>query len=116
DLPPLAEVSLKISRPQLYYGELASSFVFTGTKQREFDHPSGEANVYAPYQGRGGVPVGNLLRRLVLAVHFASSKILLSQDIGSESRVLYYRNIVERASRALPFLRFDRDPYLVITD
>ena len=116
DLPPVADVSLKITRPQLYYGELASSFVFVGTKQREFDHPSGEANVYAPYEGRGGVPVGNLLRRLVLAVHFGSSKILLSQDIGSGSKVLYYRNIVERASRALPFLRFDRDPYLVITD
>jgi len=116
DLPPVADVSLKITRPQLYYGELASSFVFVGTKQREFDHPSGEANVYASYEGSGGVQVGNLLRRLVLAVHFGSSKILLSQDIGSASKVLYYRNIVERASRALPFLRFDRDPYLVITN
>ncbi|HEX7024695.1 MAG TPA: UPF0182 family protein [Gemmatimonadales bacterium] len=116
DLPPVADVSLKITRPQIYYGELASSFVFVGTKQREFDHPSGEANVYAPYEGTGGVRVGNLLRRLVFAVRFGSSKILLSQDIGNESRVLYYRNIVERASRALPFLRFDRDPYLVITD
>jgi hypothetical protein len=116
DLPPVAEGTLKITRPQLYYGELASSFVFVGTKQREFDHPSGEANVYASYEGSGGVRVGNLLRRLVLAVHFGSSKILLSQDIGNDSRVLYYRNIVERARRALPFLRFDRDPYLVITD
>ena len=116
DLPPISEVSLKITRPQLYYGELASSFVFVGTKQREFDHPSGEANVYATYEGSGGVRVGNLLRRLVLAVKFGSSKILLSGDIGNGSRVLYYRNIVERAQRALPFLRFDRDPYLVIGD
>jgi uncharacterized membrane protein (UPF0182 family) len=116
DLPPVAEGMLKITRPQLYYGELASSFVFVGTKQREFDHPSGEANIYASYDGSGGVRVGNLLRRLVLAIHFGSSKILLSQDIGNGSRVLYYRNIVERARRALPFLRFDRDPYLVITD
>jgi len=116
DLPPVTTVSLKVTRPQLYYGELASSFVFVGTKQREFDHPSGEANVYASYEGSGGVRVGNLLRRLVLAVHFGSSKILLSGDITNQSRVLYYRNIVERAQRALPFLRFDRDPYLVITD
>ena len=47
DLPPVSIVSLKITRPELYYGELSSDFVFTGTKQREFDHPSGEANVYA---------------------------------------------------------------------
>jgi uncharacterized protein len=116
DLPPVSTVSLMVTRPQLYYGELASDFVFTGTRQREFDHPSGEQNVYASYEGRGGVTVGNLLRRLVLAVHFGSSKVLLSGDITSESRALYYRNIVERANRALPFLRFDRDPYLVIGD
>ena len=115
DLPPVSTVSLKVTRPQIYYGEIANDFVFVGTKQREFDHPSGEANVYASYQGSGGVKVGNLLRRLVLAVQFGSSKILLSQDITNDSRVLYYRNLVERATRALPFLRFDRDPYLVIT-
>ncbi|MEP7327053.1 MAG: UPF0182 family protein, partial [Gemmatimonadota bacterium] len=116
DLPPVANVaSLKITRPQIYYGELANDYVFVGTKQREFDHPSGEENVYAAYEGTGGVKVGNLLRRLVLAARFGSSKILFSQDITSESRVLYYRNIVDRAKKALSFLRFDRDPYLVIT-
>ena len=84
------------------------------TRQREFDHPEGETNVYAPYTGSGGVRVGNLLRRMLLAARFGSSKILLSQDITNDSRVLYYRNVKERAERALPFLRFDRDPYLVI--
>jgi len=114
DLPPVSEVSLQVSRPQIYYGELANEYVFVGTRQREFDHPSGEANVYAAYEGSGGVPVRNLLRRVVLATRFGSSKILLSGDITSESRVLYYRNISARAARALPFLTFDRDPYLVV--
>ena len=54
------------------------------------------------------------MRRLLLAVRFGSSKILFSQDITNDSRVLYYRDIMERAEKALPFLRFDRDPYLVI--
>ncbi|NOT09746.1 MAG: UPF0182 family protein [Gemmatimonadales bacterium] len=116
DLPPASEVSLKVTRPQIYFGELANEFVFVGTKQREFDHPAGEANVYAPYEGTGGVPVGNLLRRLVLATSFRSTKILLSGDITSGSRVLYYRNITARAAKALPFLTFDRDPYMVVAD
>jgi uncharacterized protein len=116
DLPPVSDVSLKITRPQIYYGELSSEYVFVRTRQREFDHPSGEQNVYASYAGKGGVPVGNLLRRMVLAGRFGSDKILFSQDITNESRVLYYRNIVARARRALPFLRFDRDPYLVLAD
>jgi hypothetical protein len=116
DLPPVSNVtSLKITRPQIYYGELANDYIFVRTRQREFDHPSGEDNVYAEYTGTGGVRVGNLLRRLVLAARFGSSKILFSQDITNESRVLYYRDIVERAKKALSFLRFDRDPYLVIT-
>jgi uncharacterized membrane protein (UPF0182 family) len=114
DLPPVSTVSLNVSRPQIYYGELAQDYVFVHTRQREFDHPSGEENVYAAYEGTGGVQVGNLLRRLILAVQFGSSKILFSQDITDDSRVLYYRNIVVRAKKALPFLRFDRDPYLVI--
>lgn len=116
DLPPVSTVSLRVSRPQLYYGELANDFVVVGTRQREFDHPSGDANVYAAYGGRGGVRVGNFLRRLVLAVRFGSSKLLLSQDITDDSRVLYYRDIITRAATALPFLRFDRDPYLVLAD
>jgi uncharacterized membrane protein (UPF0182 family) len=116
DLPPVTTVSLRVSRPQIYYGELANDFVVVGTRQREFDHPSGEMNVYAAYAGKGGVRVGNLLRRAVLATRFGSDKILFSQDIRDSSRVLYYRNIMTRARTALPFLQFDRDPYLVLTD
>jgi uncharacterized membrane protein (UPF0182 family) len=116
DLPPVSTVSLRISRPQLYYGELANDYVFVGTRQREFDYPAGEANVYAAYGGRGGVQVGSLLRRLMLAVRFGSINILFSQDITNDSRVLYYRKIMDRARTALPFLQFDRDPYLVLAD
>jgi uncharacterized protein len=114
DLPPVSTVSLRVTRPQIYYGELANEYVFVHTQQREFDHPAGETNVYAAYAGTGGVRVGNLVRRLLLAARFGSSKILLSQDITNDSRVLYYRHIMARAQKALPFLRFDRDPYLVV--
>ncbi len=116
DLPPRAVRSLQVSRPQIYYGELTSSHVFVNTNQREFDHPSGEANVFRAYTGTGGVPVGNILRRSLLALHFGSTKILLSGDITSESRILYNRNIRERVRKALPFLTLDRDPYIVLAE
>jgi len=115
DLPPSATGSLKVTRPQIYYGEMANEYVFTGTRQREFDYPAGDENVYATYNGKGGVRVGNVLRRLVLAMHFGSAKILLSGDITGDSRILYHRNIGERVRKALPFLTLDRDPYLVVT-
>ena len=114
DLPPVSTVSTKVTRPQIYFGELANEYVFVGTRQREFDHPSGEKNVYASYNGKGGVPIGSVIRRAIYAAHFGSSKILFSGDMTAASRVLYTREVMERARKALPFLIFDRDPYLVI--
>jgi len=114
DLPPVSSVSLSVSRPQIYYGELDDDYVFVGTHQREFDYPSGEQDVYSAYAGTGGVRVGGFLRRLVLAARFGTTNILFSQDIQPDSRVLYNREIMGRAAKALPFLSFDPDPYLVI--
>ncbi len=116
DLPPASSVSLKVTRPQIYYGEISDSWVFANTKQREFDYPSGDENVYTSYTGEGGVRVGTFGRRLLFAAYFGSMKVLLSSDITNDSRAMYYRNIRERATKALPFLVFDNDPYIVIDD
>jgi uncharacterized membrane protein (UPF0182 family) len=114
DLPPASSVSLQVTRPQLYYGELDDEYVLVGTRQREFDYPSGDQNVYTNYAGTGGVPVGGLWRRLMFATRFGASNILFSQDVTGGSRILYYREITNRAGKALPFLSFDHDPYMVI--
>ena len=114
NLPPVSTVSLKVTRPQIYFGELTSDHVFVNTRQTEFDYPSGDANIYTRYKGSGGVRVGGFLRRALLAIRFGAMNILLSQDINSESRVLYNRQVLERVGIALPFLTFDADPYMVI--
>ena len=97
DLPPVSTVSVKVTRPQIYYGELTNSYVFVGTGQKEFDYPAGEKNVYTNYTGRGGVPVGSFLRRALYAWQFGSTDILLSSYLSHDARILYRRNIVERA-------------------
>jgi len=114
DLPPASAVSLAVKRPEIYFGELTDNWVFANTGQQEFDYPSGDENIFGTYKGNGGVVVGGLLRRLVLAAYFRSLKVLLSSDITSASRAMYIRNIRERAHTALPFLIFDADPYMVI--
>jgi hypothetical protein len=116
DLPPASSVSLRVTRPAIYFGELTDSWVFVRTQQREFDYPSGDENIFTSYEGAGGVRVGGLGRRLVLAAYFRSLKVLLSSDITSDSRALYIRSIRQRARTALPFLLFDADPYLVVDD
>jgi uncharacterized membrane protein (UPF0182 family) len=116
DLPPASTTSLQLTRPQIYFGELTNNYVFVGTGQDEFDYPSGDGNASTRYSGRGGVPLGSLFRRALYAWQFRSMKILLSNDIADSARILYRRNITERARAALPFLRFDSEPYLVVSD
>src|SRR5690606_26564885 len=118
DLPPVSSVDLAITRPQIYYGERSNEFVLAPSGQREFDYPAGEgdAAAYSAYDGRGGVPVASFGRRLLYALRFGSLNILLSSDLDERTRILYHRSIRDRARRALPFLLFDRDPYLVIRE
>jgi uncharacterized membrane protein (UPF0182 family) len=116
DLPPVSTVGIKLTRPEIYYGQLTNSYVFVHTAQREFDYPSGEENIYGSYAGAGGVPVGSLFRRALYAWQFGSLKILFSDDITGAARIMYHRNIMDMATTALPFLNFDPEPYLVITD
>ncbi|HET7584007.1 MAG TPA: UPF0182 family protein [Gemmatimonadaceae bacterium] len=118
DLPPVSNVSLHITRPEIYFGELADGYVIAATKQPEFDYPAGREgqDIYASYEGRGGVSASGFIRRLLLAMRFGSLNILLSDDITPRSRILFHREILGRAQRLLPFLDFDQDPYMVITN
>ncbi len=117
DLPPKSDVKeLEISRPEIYFGELSNDYVITKTKSREFDYPKGEENVYATYEGKGGVEMNSFVKRIFYALHFRSLKLLLSNDITKESRIMYYRTIAERIAKIAPFLTFDKDPYSVIAD
>jgi len=116
DIPPVSTTSVRVERPQIYFGELPNDYCFVRTAAQEFDYPSGDKNVYTNYEGKGGIPVSSLWRRLLFALRFGELKILLSTDIRPESRLLIYRRVLDRASRLTPFLRYDEDPYLVITD
>ncbi len=116
DIPPQSSVDLTITRPEIYYGELPNDHVFVNTGTKEFDYPEGERNVYKDYQGKGGVTIGSFLRKVILAARFKTMKILFSEDIENDSRVLMYRNITERVQKVVPFLRLDNDPYLVISE
>jgi len=117
DLPPKSEFKqLTVNRPEIYYGELTNDYVIVKTKSKEFDYPKGEENVYSIYLGQGGVKIDSLLKRLFFAIKFNSLKLFLSNDVTSESRILYHRNIKERVEKIVPFLTLDRDPYAVVAD
>jgi len=117
DLPPQSTVDLKIDEPSIYFGERSNDYVIVRTRTREFHYPRGDENEFTEYNGSGGVSLGSFWRKLLFALRFGAYQIVLSDDIGAESRILFNRNIRERISTLAPFLRFlDQDPYLVVAD
>ncbi len=116
DIPPVFNTPIRVTRPAIYYGELANDYVFVKTKAQELDYPAGNENVYTTYEGQGGVPLKSFWRKLLFSARFASLRISLSNDLTSESRILYHRKIQDRVKKIAPFLTFDQDPYLVIDD
>ena len=117
DIPPRSTRNFpKITRPEIYYGEISNAYAFVLTRSQELDYPSGDQNVYATYTGRGGIAVSSWLRKLAFVVRFGEIKILLSNDLTSASRIMIYRKVAERIREIAPFFEFDHDPYLVVTD
>jgi uncharacterized membrane protein (UPF0182 family) len=117
DIPPVSAIdTIRITRPEIYFGRLSSPYVIVNTKSKEFDYPSGEENVFSEYSARSGVAIDSFLKKLTFAAYFKSLKLLLSNDITGDSRVLFHRNIMERVNRVMPFLMIDADPYMVIAE
>jgi uncharacterized protein len=108
--------TLKVTRPEVYFGELTNTDVYVRTRQKEFNYPQGETNNETSYEGAGGITLGSFFRRLVVAIDRGDvTKMPFSDDITGESRLLMRRNIRDRVEALAPFLTFDPDPYIVVT-
>jgi uncharacterized membrane protein (UPF0182 family) len=109
--------SLKVTRPEVYFGELTNTDVYVKTRQKEFNYPQGETNSLTSYEGNGGILLGGFFRRLIIALDRGDlAKLPFSDDITADSRLLMRRNIRGRVQALAPFLTFDEDPYIVVTD
>jgi uncharacterized protein len=117
DAPPVIGLpGLKLTRPELYYGENVQDPVFVHTAQAEFDYPSGDRNVETHYDGKGGFPISSLLLRTAAAVEHEDFNILLTGYLTSDSRMMIRRNVTARVNALADFLTWDPDPYLVLAD
>jgi uncharacterized membrane protein (UPF0182 family) len=107
---------IRVTRPQIYFGEKTDTTVYVKTKQKEFDYPQGDANASTVYEGTGGFAVGGFFRRWVLAWETDDlSRLPFADDVTPESRVLMRRTIGERVRTLAPFLNLDTDPYVVVS-
>jgi uncharacterized protein len=115
DIPPVADGGPKIDEPRIYFGEESDDYVIVKASTPEFDYPKGKDNVYAAYDGSGGVPIGSFWSRTLFAYHFNDPNLVLSSYVTADSRIMIRRNIQQRVRAIVPFLRLDHDPYLVVS-
>jgi uncharacterized membrane protein (UPF0182 family) len=113
---------IKVTRPEIYFGESTDSHVYVRTKpqgatQPEFNYPAeGNNDSYTEYEGQAGIPVHGLFRKLALAAYLGDgSNLLLSDYFKDESLLLMRRNVRDRVKEIAPFLLFEEDPYVVIS-
>lgn len=108
---------IKLNRPEIYFGQETSTDVYVKTKQKEFNYPQGEIDNTNVYEGTGGIAVGGFFHRLLLAWALNDlSKLPFSDAITPDSRLLMRRNINDRVRALAPYLVYDKDPYIVVTD
>jgi uncharacterized membrane protein (UPF0182 family) len=121
DLPPTK--GLGAFQPRVYFGENVPDYSIIGGKKSnepvEFDYPddtsaNGQKNY--TYTGKGGVPVGSTINKLLFAIKYGEQRILLSNLINSDSKILYNRSPRERVAKVAPWLTLDGDPYPAIVD
>ncbi|MBX3012731.1 MAG: UPF0182 family protein [Caldilineaceae bacterium] len=113
DLPPTGVIT--ITQPQIYFGEKDNDYVIARTDEPEFDYPSGDRNETTLFTADTGISM-SFGARLLFAIQFADLNLILNSDIQSDSQLLWRRSISERLPLLAPFLRYDSDPYLVISD
>jgi hypothetical protein len=116
DIPPVTDVSeLIIDEPRIYFGENDYDYVVTNCTTAEFDYPQGNDNQEVTYTGTAGIEM-SFINKLAFALYHGSSELLLANEITDESRMLIHRNISERVSTIAPFLSYESDPYMIISE
>ena len=110
-----ASSDLRVTRPEIYFGEMTNGDVYVKTRQQEFNYPQGQTNSLTSYEGTGGIVLGGFLRRLLIAVGRGDvAKLPFSDDVNEDSRLLMRRNVRQRVAELAPFLELDADPYIVL--
>ena len=115
DMPISNSTDIKLTNPRIYFGEQTDQYALVNTNVSEFDYPQGEVNKVTSYAGKAGIKM-SLMNKILFAMNKGELNFLLSRDINSTSKILINRNVVERAKAIAPFLSYDRDPYVVVSE
>jgi len=116
NVPAESQFGLNITQPAIYFGEVAPGYKIVSTGIKEFDYPKGNENVYSSYQGKGGIPLDSIWKRLLFAWTQKDINVLLTSYLTPQSKIQIWRSVQERVSQVAPFLLLDHDPYAVLSE
>jgi uncharacterized protein len=120
DIPTVTTegLGIEVNRPELYFNETNTGYVIlrTGAPEINYSTSSTPQLVEPYYEGSGGVQISSFFKRLAFSIRFADINLLLSGYVNSDSRLMFRRTLSDRINTVAPFLRLDKDPYLVVSD
>ncbi|MEO7666951.1 MAG: UPF0182 family protein [Dehalococcoidia bacterium] len=123
NLPPVSSGGIPtVSEPRIYFGESLSDYVIVGARGSEFDYPQGDSksgatsDVQTRWTGTTGIRMDTTLSRLLYSLRFRDLNLFISDQVTADSQLLMHRALRERLQLIAPFLSYDKDPYLVVTD
>lgn len=113
NIPPVSDIGINVKEPRIYFGELTDDYIIVKSDEYEFDYPSGDDNEETKYKGSAGVNVSGI-NKLLFSIKNSSMKLLFSNNINDESKIIFNRNIYKRLNKIAPFFRYDKNAYLVL--
>ena len=116
DVPVVAGDDFELTRPQLYIGENLTGYAIVGATIPEVDYTEANETVPFTYDGEAGVGIGSFFRQSAFALRFGDINPLISGFVGSDSRIIFNRDLRLRVQNLAPFLELDADPYPVVSD
>ena len=116
DVPVAAGPDFELSRPQIYIGENLTGYAIVGASIPEVDYTSANETVPFTYDGDDGVGIGSFFRQVAFALRFGDINPLISGFVGSDSRIIFNRDLRTRVENLAPFLELDADPYPVVSN
>jgi hypothetical protein len=124
NLPPVSsDGAPQVTEPGIYFGERPSDYIIVGARQSEFDYPQGDPTgtgtdqgAQTRWKGDTGIPIDQAINRLLFGLRFRDLNFLISDQVIEGSQLLFHRNLGDRLPRIAPFLRYDKDPYLVVRE
>ncbi len=104
-------IDLKVTKPQLYFGDGLDGYALVDTDQAEQACPNTKAS---QYDADSGIKISGALRKVAMAVNFGEYNLFGSNLITDKSQMLLVRDVRDRVRKIAPFLQYDSDPYPVV--